>query len=307
MSSLLKLPFALRGEGLVHISEVSSGRQRDCVCPSCKEPLIAKKGPIKKHHFAHDPGTQCNLESALHCVAKTLIYTGIQGALNHGNPIHLRWKCSRCGDEHGGNLLKRIASVNLELDLGKAQPDILLSDLDNKPIAVIEIVVSHPPDDSALEFYKDAGIAVVEVKLESGEALEAFRDLRELHATRFPRCTRPKCKQCGRPLSPKVLHVVEAACEYCLRTIKLSFVDAENLFLGPRDFTLHDILLAEKQGCVLQRRYSERTGKECPAIKCSMCGGFVEEFSPEDWYEPTSGGPEVVSGHFCRSCEVHFD
>ena len=44
---------------LVEVENVSSGRT-NLICPYCAKVLIAKKGKIKEHHFAHD-GTTCNL------------------------------------------------------------------------------------------------------------------------------------------------------------------------------------------------------------------------------------------------------
>ncbi len=44
---------------LVSIEEVASGRI-NLICPYCASALVAKKGKIKEHHFAHD-GETCNL------------------------------------------------------------------------------------------------------------------------------------------------------------------------------------------------------------------------------------------------------
>ena len=39
---------------LVDVHQVSSGKQCGCLCPSCRAPLIARKGSKKVWHFAHD-------------------------------------------------------------------------------------------------------------------------------------------------------------------------------------------------------------------------------------------------------------
>lgn len=44
---------------LIAIEEVSSGKI-NLRCPYCGRTLIAKKGKVKEHHFAHD-GETCNL------------------------------------------------------------------------------------------------------------------------------------------------------------------------------------------------------------------------------------------------------
>ncbi len=54
----MKLPFGKYQNDLIHISEVQSGRT-DLTCPNCGQSLIAKKGKLKEHHFAHD-GASCS-------------------------------------------------------------------------------------------------------------------------------------------------------------------------------------------------------------------------------------------------------
>lgn len=54
-----KLTYALKEERLVHISEVENGLQCNCKCPSCKQLLIAKKGNVNDHHFAHISHIEC--------------------------------------------------------------------------------------------------------------------------------------------------------------------------------------------------------------------------------------------------------
>lgn len=68
------LTYAIANDGhFVYIDEVKTGQECCCICPACKEPLIAKnKGRVRVHHFAHQSGTECNLayESMLHLLAK---------------------------------------------------------------------------------------------------------------------------------------------------------------------------------------------------------------------------------------------
>ncbi len=50
------IPFAYLASTheLIDVADVPSGKNCQCYCPSCKIPLIAKKGDIKDWHFAHD-------------------------------------------------------------------------------------------------------------------------------------------------------------------------------------------------------------------------------------------------------------
>lgn len=72
------LPIAIRNGTFVHISEVDRGLDCDSVCPECGMPLVAKKGFIRTHHFAHastshPPGCGGEIESAIHQYAKKII------------------------------------------------------------------------------------------------------------------------------------------------------------------------------------------------------------------------------------------
>jgi hypothetical protein len=60
---------------MCHISEVEQGLACSCVCVECGLPLVARKGPIRQHHFAHAGETNCNPspENLTHRYAKELI------------------------------------------------------------------------------------------------------------------------------------------------------------------------------------------------------------------------------------------
>jgi hypothetical protein len=72
----IKLPFGLDSTNtVIHINDVKSGKQCNCVCPSCRSALIAAKGTKNQHHFKHASTTECEtgLESAIHLAAKRMI------------------------------------------------------------------------------------------------------------------------------------------------------------------------------------------------------------------------------------------
>lgn len=69
------LDFGLDQTGRIRgINEVEQGLACNCVCPGCGGPLIAKKGSVRVHHFAHR-GVSCNTgaETALHRMAKQIV------------------------------------------------------------------------------------------------------------------------------------------------------------------------------------------------------------------------------------------
>lgn len=156
-----KISFALRERKVVHIHDVESGKRLDCICPSCGKTLIAKKGNILQHHFAHDRETTCSLESILHKLGKTLIYEGVKLSIQAGAGVPLVWKCEVCGDEHRGNLLKKAVGVKLEQSLGPARQDLLLVNGKGTPLTAIEVVVSHMPEPQTRQYYRDNHIEVL--------------------------------------------------------------------------------------------------------------------------------------------------
>lgn len=73
MSSLFGLDQSSR---LVFVSEVPRGLACQCRCVVCDEPLIARQGAVREHHFAHASGREpCDAghESVLHLYAKQVI------------------------------------------------------------------------------------------------------------------------------------------------------------------------------------------------------------------------------------------
>ena len=75
MHSANRTGYGLRN-GLLHfIANVPSGLACGCLCARCGQTLIAKKGSVRQHHFAHYEVSDCQgaAESALHILAKELI------------------------------------------------------------------------------------------------------------------------------------------------------------------------------------------------------------------------------------------
>lgn len=74
------IQYALRDGQIRHISEVEHGFACGCVCIECQQPLIARKGAIRQHHFAHTAKTNCkpSPEKLTHRYAKNLIATRLR-------------------------------------------------------------------------------------------------------------------------------------------------------------------------------------------------------------------------------------
>ena len=78
------LTYAIANDGrIVNVDDVKTGQECCCICPACKEPMVAKnKGMVRVHHFAHQSGTECDLayESMLHLLAKERVQNAFLNA-----------------------------------------------------------------------------------------------------------------------------------------------------------------------------------------------------------------------------------
>ena len=187
----LKIPFAVRGDRTVHVAEVESGLRKDCCCPQCGAALVARKGALKVHHFAHDGDHSCNEETILHLLAKQLLRDRLEAGLASGGILPIRWNCGRCQNEHHGNLLKRARTVRLEKGLAGKVPDLALLNQKGEACGVIEVVVSHQPEESAMLAYAARKIAVVEFWVRSVLDLIELRDAPELRPAKVSFCPVP--------------------------------------------------------------------------------------------------------------------
>lgn len=73
-----QITYALGVDGkLVHVNSVPNGIECGCICPHCKEPVLAKNGgKVREHHFAHRSDVECKgaYETTLHMLAKEILH-----------------------------------------------------------------------------------------------------------------------------------------------------------------------------------------------------------------------------------------
>lgn len=221
MASKIKIPYARRNGELVHVSAVSSGLHRDCLCVACLQPLVARRPTSgRADHFAHHAAAHCNAETALHLLAKEILGQRIRTVLANRADLPITWPCPHCETDHAGNLLKRALRLEIEHDLGGRTPDLSLFDANGMPCAVIEIVVTHAPEPDARRFYQENRIPVVEFHLFDGQALDALANA-PLRATFVSFCPVPEWQRRIVVLAGTVLALKEVEIE--ITGARLSF------------------------------------------------------------------------------------
>lgn len=124
--------YGLRGDELVHIDDVARGLACLCECAACGRTLVAKKGELVSHHFAHDADdVDCNPapESLIHAYAKQQIAkmrtlflppfeVGAEVHSNDGQVHKLYWR-------HRPHYRLEVHQALVEADLGSIKPDVL--------------------------------------------------------------------------------------------------------------------------------------------------------------------------------------
>lgn len=167
----IKLPFGLNENNIiVHIANVENGKNCNCICPCCRSPLIAAKGPKNQHHFKHATTIECEggLESAIHMAAKQIImerkqiklpeYTITKAVLDSRGKIH---PGSKTIVEKGRSIF--FDSVQEEQELCEMRADILAIICNQK--LIIEIFYRHKVDEQKIEKIKAANISTIEIDL----------------------------------------------------------------------------------------------------------------------------------------------
>lgn len=139
---------------LVHIEEVSHGLLCDCRCPHCDALLIAKKGNIRAHHFAHYASADCGAgaETALHLMAKQILVTH-RCLLFPGESVSVDDNRFENLDlqRHREAELTQFERVEVEKSIGSYRPDLTALTSEGDWVD-IEILVTHGIDDAkALE------------------------------------------------------------------------------------------------------------------------------------------------------------
>lgn len=177
----VKLAFGLSLDGiLVHIDAVANGKACNCVCPNCRDPLIAKNNQknVITHHFSHS-GSECagGGETAIHLMAKQIVVTKkrvLSPLFNEQPEFH-----DLSGKMYSGERIYikptiiRADNAEQEVDFPGFTPDIVF-DVNGKKL-LIEIQVTHKVDDEKKEKVQNAGMAMMEVDL-SGINQNILRD-----------------------------------------------------------------------------------------------------------------------------------
>lgn len=176
------MKFALKDGKYVNIKDVERGLKCGCICPVCGKPLIARKGDILSHTFAHTSDSKCclhtNSESALHWNIKEnfINYIGKELTLSRGDfetvvskklGYSSLWLVEKLQDRGLKPLVVRVNNVLLEKSYGSIRPDVVLQT--DKGDILIEIAVHHYMGKEKKEKLKELGLPCVEIGITTND------------------------------------------------------------------------------------------------------------------------------------------
>lgn len=157
----LALPYGLTVDGrMVSIADVPNGLACNCACPKCHRRLVAKKGAMVRHHFAHESDSVCAgaFETMAHLLAKQII--GEERRLFVPAVVGRYGEASKV--VHSARWL-RFDTVNLEVWQQGLKPDIVAR-LRGRELAV-EIFVTHRCEPEKIALLRKRGTATIEISL----------------------------------------------------------------------------------------------------------------------------------------------
>lgn len=154
-----QLIYAIKDGVATSIENVESGLKCGCICPSCGEPLVARKGAKRMHHFAHYSGHNCEYgyETSLHLAAKEILSKANRIMLP---AVYIQFPNSPKAPElYCESKEKSIERVELEKRFQDVIPDVVIY-AGGKQL-FLEVYVTHAIDDVKLKKLKESDISTI--------------------------------------------------------------------------------------------------------------------------------------------------
>lgn len=173
-----QLIYALKDGVATSIENVESGLKCGCTCPSCGEPLVAKKGAKRTHHFAHYFGHNCEYgyETSLHLAAKEILSKANRIMLP---AVYIQFPNSPKAPElYCESKEIEIERVELEKHLQDVIPDVVIYAGGKR--LFLEVYVTHSIDDVKLKKLKEADVSTIEIDLSRKEHSISLEELKNI-------------------------------------------------------------------------------------------------------------------------------
>ena len=173
--------YALDAEGKRRgISEIESPRPFGC--GDCGNEMIARRGRIRRWHYAHKANVECvpkpDPDNALHRYAQDIIVEGFNEKLRSGEAYDIVYGCTgyrdyffdpefpfgesaRCGNTFRENIAQPGAVIHKERSvIPNTRSDVVVELPGQKPF-IIEVVNTHDLEEDTRQRYEESGCRVV--------------------------------------------------------------------------------------------------------------------------------------------------
>lgn len=265
---------------LIHINNAEKGMSY--YCPMCKKEFILRKSGktgkgSRRPHFSHNELTpNCTPEGVLHYSFKMMLIDLLRKYKAENKLFTFTWACGACSHKNIGNLVERVVLINGEHVFEKCRADIALLDKAEQVVAVIEIVVSHKPEESVIQYYAEKKIALIQINLTSDEDLNKVEekaktpDLVDL-------CLSFKCPNRDKYKTAREIVAFRRQCGSCFGLIEDLFINTHGIFgiNRSRDFTDEEInrvkSMASEKGIGVEIGSNNATKERYPVLVCENC------------------------------------
>lgn len=175
-----ELTYALDPSGrMVSVGSVERGLACNCRCPKCKQPVIAKKGEVRKDHFAHQGEYASGQPHQCTGYFMTAIHRLAEQIISEEKAVML--------PEYFEIPAKRQSFVKVEIeqrsDRGDLQPDIVGITEDGQRI-LIEIRNTHETDDNKRDKIIESEFCCLEIDVKDREPEELMKFLLDMTENR---------------------------------------------------------------------------------------------------------------------------
>jgi len=261
---------------LIHINNAEKGMNYHC--PLCKKEFILKRsGKIgkgsKRPHFAHNELTPgCTPEGVLHYLFKKQLIDLLEKYKAENKPFTINWGCNSCNHKNSGNLMGKADLIKEEYALGECRPDIALLDKEENVLGVIEIVVTHEPEESVLQYYKANKITLIQIDLISEEDLNKVEE-KAKNPDIVDLCLSHKCQNRDNYKINRKVICFRDKCGRCFSEIVRFKIEIDSV-VGKQylqDFTEDEMNLVKSNCNSIIIREDPVTEEKYPIFDCENC------------------------------------
>lgn len=266
---------------LVHVNCAEKGKTY--YCPLCKKEFILRKSGktgkgSKRPHFAHNEvTTNCTPEGVLHHSFKRKLIDLLNQTISEKGILIVNWRCRICTKDYkktsiNRNLLAKVVQVREEYHLQVCRPDIALLDVNGNVIAVIEVVVTHAPEEKTISYYRENGITLIQLNIQSEEDLLNVKEkISNPDIVTF--CLIPNCPFFDFHKSRRKLAIGSVRCSNCLNTKRTYRLVVDSVFgqMNTNILTEGEIeSLVDNKVCI-KVEANKVTGVHIPIVECLGC------------------------------------